>query len=81
VIELEAGRAVRVQGVVSNTSPDGSQSLPIVSMQTLIPIPDSDAGVLNVVLTSPQASMAAGLLDLFDAISSTLTWEAGPSPI
>jgi hypothetical protein len=80
VIELDAGRAVRVRGVSTTTSTDGTRSLLIVSMQTLIPIPGSDAGVLNVVLTSPQVSIAAGLLDLFDAISSTLTWEAGPSP-
>jgi hypothetical protein len=80
VIELDAGRAVRVRGVSTTTSTDGTRSLPIVSMQTLIPIPGSDAGVLNVVLTSPQVSVAGGLLDLFDAISSTLTWEAGPSP-
>jgi hypothetical protein len=79
VIELEAGRAVRVRGVTSIESPDRTRTLPMVSMQTLIPIPDSD-DVLNVVLTSPVVSMAEGLLDLFDAISATLTWEPGPAP-
>jgi hypothetical protein len=79
VIELDAGRAVRVRGVTSLESPDGTQTLPIVSMQTLIPIPGSD-DVLNVVLTSPLVSMAEGLLDLFDAISATLSWESGPAP-
>jgi len=79
VIELDAGRAVRVRGVSSLESPDGTQRLPIVSMQTLIPIPGSD-DVLDVVLTSPLVSMAEGLLDLFDAISATLSWEPGPAP-
>jgi len=79
IIDLNAGRAVRVRGVSVVDSTDGTQTLPVVSMQTLIPIPGSD-DVLNVVLSSPLASMAAGLLDLFDAISATLTWEAGPSP-
>jgi hypothetical protein len=79
VIDLDAGRAVRVRGVTSVESSDGPQSLPVVSMQTLIPIPGTD-DVLNVVLTSPLASMAEGLLDLFDAISATLAWESGPNP-
>jgi hypothetical protein len=79
VIDLDAGRAVRVRGVSPVQSSDGTQSLPVVSMQTLIPIPGTD-DVLNVVLTSPLASMAEGLLDLFDAISATLAWESGPNP-
>ena len=79
VIDLDAGRAVRVRGVSAVESADGAQSLPVVSMQTLIPIPGTD-DVLNVVLTSPLASMAEGLLDLFDAISATLAWESGPNP-
>jgi hypothetical protein len=79
VIELEAGRAVRVRGVTALESPDGTRTLPVVSMQTLIPIPGSD-DILDVVLTSPVVSMAEGLLDLFDAISATLTWEPGPEP-
>jgi hypothetical protein len=76
VIELPAGRAVRVAGVTA-MSADGGQVLPVVTMQTLAPIPSGD-GVLNVVLTSPQAAFAAVLLDLFDAISGTLAWEEGP---
>jgi hypothetical protein len=79
VLDLDAGRAVRVCGVTSHESPDGTKTLPVVSMQTLIPIPGSD-GVLNVVLASPVASMAEGLLDLFDAISATLAWASGPTP-
>jgi hypothetical protein len=79
VVDLAAGRAVRVRGVSTTTSPDGTQALSVVSMHTLIPIPGAD-GVLNVVLTSPQLSLSDGLLDLFDAISATLSWEDGPSP-
>jgi hypothetical protein len=80
VVDLTAGRAVRVRGVrTSSSDPDGSQSLPLVSMQTLIPVPGSEA-ILDVVLTSPQVAFADGLLDLFDAISGTLAWRAGPSP-
>jgi len=76
VIELAAGRAVRVRSVTTQPG-DGSGSLAVVSMQTLIPIPQSEH-VLNVVLTSPQPWLADGLLDLFDAISATLAWEDGP---
>jgi len=77
IIDLAAGRAVRVRGVSTTTSPDGSEALSVVSMHTLIPIPGAD-GVLDVVLTSPQLSLCDGLLDLFDAISATLSWEEGP---
>jgi hypothetical protein len=76
VIETAAGRAVRVRAVATQST-DGTDALSTVSMHTLIPIPGG-AGLLNVVLTSPQLSLADGLLDLFDAISSTLAWEAGP---
>lgn len=81
VVQLEAGRAVRVRGVTT-FSAEGDREDPevqIVSMQTLIPVPHSDA-ILNIVLTSPQVTSVDPLLDLFDAISGTLTWEAGPSP-
>lgn len=77
VVEMAAGAAVRVRGVSTLTSADGPGALPMVTMHTLIPVPGGD-GVLDVVLTSPQLSLADGLLDLFDAISSTLAWEAGP---
>ncbi len=68
VLELEAGRAVRVQGVTA--TPTAAR---LVSMQTLVPVPGSEA-TLNIVLTSPQAALADALLDLFDAISATLAW-------
>jgi hypothetical protein len=79
ILELAAGRAVRVRAVTTLTSSERDGALPIVSMQTLIPVPGAD-DVLNVVLTSPQVDFADGLFDLFDAISSTFSWEPGPSP-
>ena len=73
VVELPAGRAVRVAGV--ETSELGSRSLDCVVMQTLIPVPGG-RGVLDVVLTSPQVELAEGMLDLFEAISATLAWSS-----
>ncbi len=54
-------------------------SLSVVSMQTLIPVPDGE-NILDIVLTSPRVDLTEGLLDLFDAISATLSWEEGPPP-
>ncbi|AEH10405.1 MULTISPECIES: hypothetical protein [Frankiaceae] len=71
IVEIPAGRAVRVRGV-ERAEPDG---VPIdsVVMQTLVPVP-GDRGVLNVVLSSPHVDIADDLFDLFDAISDTLAW-------
>lgn len=71
IVEIPAGRAVRVQGVEPVDL--GGQSVDCVVMQTLIPVPDGP-GVLNVAATSPQVELAESMLDLFDAISATLTW-------
>jgi hypothetical protein len=75
IVEIPAGRAVRMTGVEPIVL--GGQPLECVVMHTLIPVPDG--GFLDVVLTSPQLQLAEPMLDLFDAISSTLTW-AAPSP-
>ncbi|MGH3912594.1 MAG: hypothetical protein ACRDTC_04185 [Pseudonocardiaceae bacterium] len=75
IVQIPAGRAVRVHGV--ETTAMGGQSLDCVVMQTLIPLPH-ERGVLNMVLTSPQVELAESMLDLFDAISSTLTWLTTP---
>ncbi|MEV0622955.1 hypothetical protein AB0I81_57225 [Nonomuraea sp. NPDC050404] len=66
IVELDAGRAVRVSGVETG-------ELDSVVMQTLIPVPGGH-GVLDLVLTSPHLSLAEPMLDLFDAISATLAW-------
>ncbi|MFG1947540.1 hypothetical protein [Nonomuraea sp. NPDC048826] len=63
IVEIPAGRAVRVRGVREDA----------VAMQTLVPVP-GDEGVLDLVLTSPQHDLAEPMLDLFDAISATLAW-------
>lgn len=75
IVEIPAGRAVRVRGV--EAAAIGGGSVDCVVMQTLIPVPQ-DRGVLSTVLTSPQVELAEPLLDLFDAISSTLTWLTAP---
>lgn len=72
IVEIPAGRAVRVRGVEPADMGDG-RSVDSVVMQTLIPIPGGH-GVLDVVLTSPQTQLAEPMLDLFDAISGTLAW-------
>lgn len=77
IVEISAGRAVRVQGVEAVDL--GGQAVDCVVMQTLIPVPDG-SGVLNVVATSPQVELAEPMLDLFDAISSTLAWSTTTIP-
>lgn len=72
IVDVPAGRAVRVSGV-EPAEMGGGRSLETVTMQTLIPIPEGD-GVLNVVLTSPQVQLTEPMLDLFEAVSDTLTF-------
>jgi hypothetical protein len=72
VIEIPAGRAVRVAGVELAERTERAQISGVV-MQTLIPVPDGQ-GVLNVVLTSPQVELADSMLELFEAITATLAW-------
>ncbi|OHV34230.1 hypothetical protein BCD49_24920 [Pseudofrankia sp. EUN1h] len=87
LVTVPAGEAVRVQGV-ERSLVDGIP-FETVTMQTLVPVPaalDGNTGgtggtggtngVLNVVLTSPHLALADDLLDLFSAISDTLTWSA-----
>lgn len=64
IVEIDAGRAVRVTGVESG-------EIEAVTMQTLIQIPGG-RGVLDLVLTSPHLSLTESMLELFDAISATL---------
>ncbi|MFI7705831.1 hypothetical protein [Nonomuraea sp. NPDC049480] len=66
IVEVDAGRAVRVTGVEAG-------EIEAVTMQTLIPVPGGH-GVLDLVLTSPHLSLTEPMLDLFDAISATLAW-------
>jgi hypothetical protein len=75
IVEIPAGRAVRVSGVETADMGDGA-SLDSVTMQTLVPVPGGQ-GVLNLVLTSPQVQLAEPMLELFQAISDTLAWSGG----
>jgi hypothetical protein len=72
IVDVPAGRAVRVSGV-ERTDMGGGRCLDTVTMQTLVPVPDGDE-VLNVVLTSPQVPLAEPMLDLFEAVSDTLSF-------
>jgi hypothetical protein len=78
IVEIPAGRAVRVQGIEA-IGADG-RGIDCVLAQTLIPVPGDSGvlnnGVLNIALTSPQVELADAMLNLFDAISSTLDWSA-----
>ncbi|MEV5496726.1 hypothetical protein AB0M50_15160 [Nonomuraea fuscirosea] len=66
IVELAAGRAVRVTGVEPG-------EIDSVVMQTLVPVPGGH-GVLDLVIASPHLSLTEPMLDLFDAISATLAW-------
>ncbi len=72
LVELAAGRAVRVHGVEDADLGDGAR-LPCVVGQTLLPVPGG-AGVVSVVLSSPQVELAEPMLELFTAITSTFAW-------
>jgi hypothetical protein len=73
VLDLPAGRAVRVWGVEPVTA--GTRTADCVVMHTLVPLPDG-RGLLDVVFTSPQTHLAEPMLDLFDAITGTLSWSS-----
>ncbi len=70
--EVPAGRCVRVAGVEVTEVSDG-RSAECVLMHTLVPVPGIHQ-VLDLVLVSPEPELAEPMLDLFDAISGTLTW-------
>jgi hypothetical protein len=72
IVQTDAGKAVRVQGIDGVTG-DGGRTAHVVAMHTLVPVP-GDQGVLDLVLTSPQVELAEPMLDLFDAVSATLAW-------
>ncbi|MBI4942638.1 MAG: hypothetical protein HY830_18010 [Actinobacteria bacterium] len=84
LVDLPAGPAVRVTSVGRlqadaadrDGGPDAAPDL--VAMHTLVPAPGG--GVVDVVLTSPQASIADALLDLFDAVSGTFAWAVPTDP-
>lgn len=79
LVDLAAGRAVRVSGVELASSP-GRPALDGVVMQTLVPVPGEAGGVLNVVLSSPQTALVDPMLELFQQITSTLAWSSASAP-
>jgi len=74
LVELAAGRGVRVQGIEPAAMAAGVAT-DCVTMQTILPVP-GDATLVNLVLVSPNVELAEPLLDLFDAVTSTLHWVA-----
>lgn len=84
LVDLPAGPAVRVTSVgrlqagSADPAADRDAAPDLVAMHTLVPAPGG--GVVDVVLTSPQASIADALLDLFDAVSGTFAWSGPAGP-
>ena len=68
VTEVPAGRCVRVRSV--HASVDAGRA---VTVQTMLPIP-GQRRVLNFVMSSPHVELADALLELFEAVSSTVQW-------
>ncbi len=66
-----AGESARTAGVEDVDLPDGSGWVRTVLMQTFVPLPDGQRVAL-VTCSSPVLPLADVLLDLFDAVSSTL---------
>jgi hypothetical protein len=77
-VELAAGAGVRMQGVRLLTV-DGAGALDCVTMQTVVPVP-GDGLFVNLVLASPRVELAEPLLDLFEAITATLSWLDADEP-
>lgn len=74
IVDLPAGEAVQIRSHSTLGDEPSTESVRVISMETLIPIPGAKH-ILNVVLTSPQTSLAEELFDLFGLITETLAWE------
>jgi hypothetical protein len=80
VVDLPAGRAARLDGLQPLAGADGPVEYAV--SQTFVPLPDG-SGVLDIVLTSPQAELADDWFEVSDAVARTLTWvdvEVPPPP-
>ncbi len=66
------GTCARTSGVEDLQLPDDAGWIRSVVMQTFVPVPD-DRRILLVTCSSPVLPLAEEVLDLFDAITSTLT--------
>lgn len=67
----DLGRCARTSGIEDLQLPDDAGWVRSVVMQTFVPVPD-DRRILLVTCSSPVLPMAEELLDLFDAVTSTL---------
>ena len=65
------GACARTSGVEDLALPEDSGWVRAVVMQTFVPVPD-DRRILVVTCSSPVLPLAEELLDLFDAVTSTL---------
>ncbi len=66
----QAGQAARSHGVEDITLPDRAGWIRTTTMQTFVPIPQSDQVAL-VACSSPNVVLVDALHDLFDAVTST----------
>jgi hypothetical protein len=71
VILPKAGRAARREGVVDIPLPDGRTAVRSIIQQTFVPL--ADGRILLVGGASPALDLTEPLLELFDAVTSTLT--------
>jgi hypothetical protein len=71
------GRVPRSQGVTDVEVPDGSGSVRSLIMHTFVPLDDGQ--VLLVAAGSPAADLAEPLLELFDAVTGTLSLVTTPA--
>ena len=67
----DVGRAARREGVIDVPLPDGRQVVRTVVMQTFVPL--TDGRLLLVAAASPALDLVDPLLELFDAVTATLT--------
>jgi hypothetical protein len=75
-VSLDAiGRVARSQGVMDVPIPGGSGSIRTIVMHTFVPI-DGDR-LLLLAAASPAIDLTESLLELFDAVTSTLTLVPG----
>ena len=79
LVDIPAGAAVQVRSVSTLEGQASSSPVRVVSMETLLPMPGKEQ-ILNIVLTSPQTTLADDLLDLFGLITETLAWVETPIP-
>jgi len=80
IVDLpNVGRVPRSQGVIDVDVPDGSGSIRSLVMHTFVPL--DDGRLLLVAAASPAVDLAEPLLDLFDAVTATLSLVPATAPL